>query len=158
MSRESRAKEAIDILQVLDWKGLKADANTDASRLNIYADMKGLKEDIGRARKPSTFITRCRRKECSLIRPYLLTSLRHGQGKEALNLYHQMQAEEVQPDKAIFVNVLKVFSERLDMTLEQRKAIHDDVVRCGFESDLLVGNALINMYGKCGDIQNAHQD
>lgn len=76
MSRESRAKEAIDILQVLDWKGLKADANTDASRLNIYTEMKGLKEDIGRARKLSTFITKCRRKECSLVRPYLLTSLR----------------------------------------------------------------------------------
>jgi pentatricopeptide repeat protein len=185
VSRESRVKEAVDVLQVLDRQGLKADSNTYASLLKICTDMKALKEGkqvhthmqksgvnlpvilgtklvsmyikCGSLEDARDVFDKMPKRNTFLFSAMIGVYARHGQGKEALNLYRRMQAEGVQPDKAIFVSILKMCSELLDTALEQTREIHDDVVRSGFESDLLVGNALIDMYGKCGDMENARQ-
>ena len=43
------------------------------------------------------------------------------------------------------------------MALEQGMDIHEKIVRSGFQSDVIAVNALIDMYGKCGSIQKAHE-
>ena len=38
---------------------------------------------------------------------------------------------------------------------EQGLDIHEEVIKCGFQSDLFVANALVNLYAKCGSIEVA---
>lgn len=72
----------------------------------------------------------------------------HEQGKEALRLFHQMQLEGLKPNDCTYINSLKACSILTDIA--QGRAIHSCVVEHGLLSDVVVGNALLNMYGKCG--------
>ncbi|KAJ7517631.1 hypothetical protein O6H91_21G032400 [Diphasiastrum complanatum] len=79
----------------------------------------------------------------------------HGQGEEAINLFQQMQQTGVTPDKVAFLVVLKACARIA--ALEQGKQLHSDIVRSGFESNVTVGNSLVDLYAKCGCIENARQ-
>ena len=37
--------------------------------------------------------------------------------------------------------------------LEQGLEIHEEVIKTGFQPDLFVANALVNLYAKCGSIE-----
>lgn len=76
-----------------------------------------------------------------------------GQGTEALQLFHQMQHKGLIPDKATFVSSLDACANQA--TLFRGKQIHAQIVYSGFGSDLVVATALINMYGKTGNMEEA---
>lgn len=78
---------------------------------------------------------------------------RTNQGHEAFRLYHQMQREGVTPNKYTFISLLKVCGRLSD--LEQGKQIHAEILKHGLEANLLVGTALLDMYGKCGSTLDA---
>lgn len=77
----------------------------------------------------------------------------HGQGKEALLLFQQMQHEGLEPDEVTFVGVIGACAIATDLTMG--KHIHERVMRNAFDSNNVVQNALVNMYGKCGAIEEA---
>ncbi|XAR73332.1 hypothetical protein NMG60_11007266, partial [Bertholletia excelsa] len=72
---------------------------------------------------------------------------KHGFPKEAIELYEELHKKNIQPDKLLFLSVAKACAASVD--INRAKEIHEDVIRFGFGSDLLLGNALINMYGRC---------
>ncbi|KAJ7551206.1 hypothetical protein O6H91_06G004500 [Diphasiastrum complanatum] len=76
-----------------------------------------------------------------------------GQGSKALQLFFQMQREDVQPDIITFVNVLSACTS--SAALEEGRHIHAHVIRYGFEYDIFVGSCLVDMYNKCGSIEDA---
>jgi pentatricopeptide repeat protein len=76
-----------------------------------------------------------------------------GQGEKALELFQQMQQEGVQPDPVTFVGVLNACASAV--TLEEGRCAHEQIIQSGFESDSFVGNSLVNMYVKCGSIEDA---
>ncbi|KAJ7548560.1 hypothetical protein O6H91_07G017300 [Diphasiastrum complanatum] len=78
-----------------------------------------------------------------------------GQGKEAINLFQQMQETGLASDKVLFVVVLKACAGLA--ALEQGKQLHSDIIRRGFQSDVIVGNTLIDMYAKCGCTEDARE-
>jgi pentatricopeptide repeat protein len=41
--------------------------------------------------------------------------------------------------------------------MEQGKQVHYHAIRSGFEIDIYVGNALVDMYAKCVSVEDAHQ-
>eukprot|EP01018_Ginkgo_biloba_P006326 Gb_17177 [translate_table: standard] len=77
----------------------------------------------------------------------------NGQGVEALKLFRQMQLSDVKPDSKAFANVLLACANLA--ALEEGMEIHEEITRSGFESDVLVTNALVDMYAKCGSIEKA---
>eukprot|EP01018_Ginkgo_biloba_P002728 Gb_38067 [translate_table: standard] len=78
---------------------------------------------------------------------------KHGFAEEALTMFSQMRRTGIQPNQFTFASVLPACA---DLTaLEQGKEIHYELVRAGFQSDVFVENALVDMYAKCGDIQKA---
>ncbi|KAJ7524559.1 hypothetical protein O6H91_17G011300 [Diphasiastrum complanatum] len=79
----------------------------------------------------------------------------NGLGKEALALYEQMKQEGVQPDTVTFVLLLKACASLA--VLEQGKRLHSDITKRGFQSDVIVGNTLVDMYAKCGCTEYAHE-
>jgi len=74
-----------------------------------------------------------------------------GQGEKALELF-QMQQEGVQPDPVTFVGVLNACASAV--TLEEGRHAHEQIIQSGFESDSFVGSSLVNMYAKCGSIED----
>eukprot|EP01018_Ginkgo_biloba_P001659 Gb_20197 [translate_table: standard] len=77
----------------------------------------------------------------------------NGNSEEALNLFRQMHLADVTPNSKTFASVLSACANLA--ALEEGKEIHDEIVRSGFQSDVFVGNALVDMYSKCGSIENA---
>lgn len=77
----------------------------------------------------------------------------HEQGKEALHLFQQMQTQGIQPDEVTFINVLSACASVGEVTAG--RIIHSWIVDSGFQSGLTVANALVNMYGKCGVVEEA---
>jgi pentatricopeptide repeat protein len=74
--------------------------------------------------------------------------------EEAMKFFHQMQQASVKPNRVTIVTILHVCGQLVD--LQQGKMIHDCIVGSEFESDVSIGNALIDMYAKCYSIENAH--
>eukprot|EP01018_Ginkgo_biloba_P031948 Gb_02723 [translate_table: standard] len=78
---------------------------------------------------------------------------RHGQGEEALSMFYQMQQIGIQPSPFTFASVLPACANL--SALDQGKEIHEVIIRCGFQSNVFVGNALVDMYAKCGSLDDA---
>lgn len=64
-----------------------------------------------------------------------------------LQLFENMQSDGLEPTRVTFICLIKACSSQA--ALEQGKVIHCHIVKSGLESELTVGNALIDMYGKC---------
>eukprot|EP01018_Ginkgo_biloba_P038688 Gb_02864 [translate_table: standard] len=80
---------------------------------------------------------------------------RNGFCEEALTLYYQMQVTCVHPDRITFLCVLKACSSIA--ALQEGKKIHIHVLRTGFDLDVFVETALIDMYVKCGSLEFARK-
>ena len=81
---------------------------------------------------------------------------KHERGEEAFNLFEQMQQKGIPFDVVTLVCGVKTCG-RLGASQKGEK-LHDEISRRGLlEKDLLVGNALIEMYAECGLLPKAHQ-
>ena len=81
--------------------------------------------------------------------------IQSGEVMEALNLFEQMRSMKLKPDKITFVSMLKGLAMIDD--LEEGKRIHDLIRRYGYESDKVVGSALLDMYAKCMSVENVQK-
>ncbi|XP_024542480.1 pentatricopeptide repeat-containing protein At2g22070 [Selaginella moellendorffii] len=78
-----------------------------------------------------------------------------GQGLEALELFKRMDIEGVRADKVAFSLVLDVCANLA--ALAQARILHATVAGTELEQDMVVKNTLVNMYGKCGKLNEARQ-
>ncbi|KAK4340837.1 hypothetical protein RND71_039338 [Anisodus tanguticus] len=72
---------------------------------------------------------------------------------EAIALFQQMMVVKVKPDEVTVASVLSACA-RLG-TLDVGKAVHDYVRQHDIKMDIYVGNALVDMYCKCGSVNAA---
>ncbi|XP_057829729.2 pentatricopeptide repeat-containing protein At2g13600 [Cryptomeria japonica] len=79
----------------------------------------------------------------------------NGYGDKALDLFHQMQYDNIEPDKFILSIIIKVCAELAD--LEEGERVHCRIVVTGLELNVVVGSALVDMYGKCGSLDYARK-
>eukprot|EP01018_Ginkgo_biloba_P008748 Gb_09146 [translate_table: standard] len=77
----------------------------------------------------------------------------NGHCNEALNLFHDMQLAGMKPDLVTISCALPACASLED--LQSGKEIHNYIIRSGFETDVCVGNTLIDMYAKCKNIEDA---
>lgn len=78
---------------------------------------------------------------------------KHEQGQSALELYNQMEREGFIPNKITFVSVVSACA--CEAELAEGKRVHAHIACSGYDSDIVIGNVLVNMYGKSGSLQNA---
>ncbi|CAN5953551.1 unnamed protein product [Sphagnum jensenii] len=83
----------------------------------------------------------------------VLGHVKCGQGQKALELFQQLQQEGVQPDSLSFVGVLKACVSMV--AIEEGRCVHQQIIQSGLESDVFVGSSLVDMYAKCGSMENA---
>eukprot|EP01018_Ginkgo_biloba_P028295 Gb_03034 [translate_table: standard] len=79
----------------------------------------------------------------------------HGQAREVFPLLQQMQRADLKPSRSTFASVLSACAGLAG--LEQGKQVHVHIIKPGFEFDVFVGSALVDMYAKCGSINNARK-
>jgi pentatricopeptide repeat protein len=65
----------------------------------------------------------------------------------------QMQWEGVQPDSVTFVGVLNACASVF--ALEEGRRVHEQIIESGQGSDVFVGSTLVDMYAKCGSMDDA---
>ncbi|MCO5570904.1 hypothetical protein L7F22_024634 [Adiantum nelumboides] len=79
--------------------------------------------------------------------------VRHGLAENALHLFQEMEKENVNPDGGAVVSCLKACSHL--GTSYDGKLIHFYILLNKFELDLQVGCSVVDMYAKCGCIDDA---
>lgn len=79
----------------------------------------------------------------------------NGPYEAAISLYHQMLEYGLAPDNFTFPFVLKACSAL--SAIEEGRNIHEHAIRTGWETDVFVGAALIDMYAKCGCVRSARE-
>lgn len=78
-----------------------------------------------------------------------------GLNKEALNLFQQMQNAGTEPDNVALVSSLSACAHL--GAADQGRWIHAYIEQNGIEIDPILGCALIDMYVKCGDMEEAQE-
>ncbi|CAM6061598.1 unnamed protein product [Sphagnum tenellum] len=74
------------------------------------------------------------------------------EGQKALELFRQRQLEVVRPDSFTFVAVLNACTSVL--AIEECRSAHEQVIQSGWDSYVKVGNCLVDMYAKCGSMED----
>ncbi|MCO5554253.1 hypothetical protein L7F22_007781 [Adiantum nelumboides] len=77
---------------------------------------------------------------------------KNGYGKDALVYYHGMLSKGFQPNIITCVSAIDACADAA--ALFESMKLHSVVATHGFY-DMIVGTALINMYGQCGSLENA---
>ncbi|CAA7042143.1 unnamed protein product [Microthlaspi erraticum] len=78
---------------------------------------------------------------------------RNGDGEQALRFFVEMMESGVDSDHFAYGSVLHVCSSLA--ILGHGKMIHGCLIHRGFQGYAYVGNALVNLYAKCGDINES---
>eukprot|EP01018_Ginkgo_biloba_P026215 Gb_36775 [translate_table: standard] len=183
LGKQGLLKWALYILYPLDQQGVHADSSSYASILQGCVDNKALPEGklvhahmINTGFKPDSYIgtkllimyAKCgslvdarqvlaempKRNVVSWT-AMISSYVQHGFGKEALTLFYQMQLTDIQPNHFTVASVLPACANLA--ALKHGKEIHEYIIRCGFQSDLFTGSALLDMYVKCSSIENARK-
>ncbi|KAB2025573.1 hypothetical protein ES319_D06G158900v1, partial [Gossypium barbadense] len=99
-------------------------------------------------------------RECLIVGLVGFTSMittysQSGQGEECLKLYLEMLDRGIEPDPYVCSSLLNACANL--STYEQGKQVHVHVLKHGFMYDIFAGNSLINMYAKCGSIDDAER-
>lgn len=81
--------------------------------------------------------------------------VRQGDHSTAFQLFEQLLLEGVVPDKLIFVSILSACASPQAST--QGKKLHACISATAFATDVVVGTALLSMYGKCGSLEDAQR-
>ncbi|KAL5699024.1 Pentatricopeptide repeat-containing protein [Ranunculus cassubicifolius] len=79
----------------------------------------------------------------------------NGLTEMAISLFKQMQTSKVHPNPVTVTSILSACAQLGALTLG--KWVHELIVRENFQSNIYVSTALIDMYAKCGSINEAQQ-
>lgn len=87
----------------------------------------------------------------TMIAGYVL----NGKCEEAISIFNQMQGLGVQYDAMTMVSVLQTCASL--GALQRGRWVHEQVVRTQMEINVHLGAALINMYARCGSIEESER-
>ncbi|KAH7286590.1 hypothetical protein KP509_32G014100 [Ceratopteris richardii] len=76
-------------------------------------------------------------------------------GEEIFQLFAHMQLQGFLPNMTTYSSIISACS--YETSLFEGKRLHALVINSGFQKDLLVGNALVSMYNKCGSLDKAQR-
>jgi len=83
----------------------------------------------------------------------VLGHVKCGQGRKALELFQQMQQEGVCPSSVTFLGLLNACASMV--ALEEGRCAHAQIIQSGWDSNVSVCNSVVDIYAKCGSIEDA---
>ncbi|KAH7432577.1 hypothetical protein KP509_07G028700 [Ceratopteris richardii] len=82
--------------------------------------------------------------------------VRSGHNHDAFNCFERMYREGISPDAVTFSCILKACGNM--KAIRKGLQVHEEIARLGLlENNVVLGNALVDMYAKCGALIKAHQ-
>ncbi|KAF8039833.1 hypothetical protein BT93_B2141 [Corymbia citriodora subsp. variegata] len=128
--------------------GLHADQFVATKLTQSYADL----DDLASADK---LFRRLLRPNVFAWTAVLAYRSRNGMFGDCVGAYCEMKLRGVVPDGYVFPSILRACAQ-LGCS-EVGAYVHKDVIVCTCESNVQVCNSLIDMYGKCGDVESARR-
>eukprot|EP01018_Ginkgo_biloba_P032222 Gb_18600 [translate_table: standard] len=181
LCNKGRLKEAVDILTVMNQLDGRANSTIYGSLLKYCAKFRTLEvgkllhaHTIKTAFEPDVFVTnhlvnmyaKCeslvdaqevfdKMTERNLVSWTAMISAyeQHGCGEKALKLFYRMGQAGMKSNEFALASVLTACAGLV--VKECGKQVHAHSIRLGFESNVFVGNALVNMYSKCMNLADA---
>ncbi len=132
--------------QQIIQSGLESDVCVGHSLVDMYARCRSM-EDAWRV------FNKIPSRDVVTWTTMILGHVQCSQGQKALELFRQMQWDGVQPDSVTFVGVLKACASVV--AIEEGRCAHEQIIQSGLELDVFVGNSLVHMYAKCGNMEDA---
>lgn len=126
--------------------GLECDTIISNALLNMY-------NKCGDLEKAEQLFEKVSERDLFTWNTMISAYVQHGHGKKAIQLFPKMQATGVAPDGVTYVGLIDACADHLE--LYECEDMHKCVVGDGFESDVIVGTALVNMYGKSKSLDAA---
>ncbi|XP_074280698.1 putative pentatricopeptide repeat-containing protein At5g52630 [Silene latifolia] len=83
----------------------------------------------------------------------LISCLREGFLDEAMLYFKKMHVRDIKVDDFTFPTILKCFASQFDVEIVE--SIHCLTIKTGYEDHNPVSNALVDVYGKCGNLDSA---
>eukprot|EP00250_Pteridium_aquilinum_P007989 c17588_g2_i1 orf=109-1581(+) len=74
----------------------------------------------------------------------------HGHGLTSLKIYEKMEQKQIKPDQITYLCLLKACA-KVGFVMEGW-FIHNEIIKKGFDSDVTIGNTLVDMYVKCKEL------
>ncbi|KAI5083740.1 hypothetical protein GOP47_0003483 [Adiantum capillus-veneris] len=78
-----------------------------------------------------------------------------GDGLTTINLFHSLEQQGLKPCKFIFLSLLTAL--RKLKCLPEGRLVHSQILSDGLDSDVVIGSTLIDMYTKCGSLDEARK-
>ncbi|KAF8378055.1 hypothetical protein HHK36_029389 [Tetracentron sinense] len=126
--------------------GLDSDIFVSNALMDVYAKCGRIEESL------ELFLKSPNRNEVTW-NTMIVGHVQLGNGEEALRLFSHMLDDQVQATPVTYSSVLRACASLA--ALEPGIQIHSLTVKTIFDKDIVVGNALIDMYAKCGSIKDA---
>lgn len=127
---------------------------TDMNQMSINSKLIGLYGSVGDIRAASHIFENMRKPTVFALNWMILASAFQGFYEEAIGYFSMIRGLRNCPNNFTFSVVLKACVGLLDIA--KGKEVHSMISKLGFESDVSVANALIDMYYKCGSLRSAH--
>ncbi|KAF8395640.1 hypothetical protein HHK36_019590 [Tetracentron sinense] len=109
--------------------------------------------DHGLIKHASTIFDRVEAKDTVCWTAMIDGLVRNGEMNKALKLFRKMQMENVRPNEVTIVCVISACSQM--GTLELGRWVHSYLEKYEIKLNRFVGSALINMYSRCGSLDEA---
>ncbi|CAM6066490.1 unnamed protein product [Sphagnum tenellum] len=139
-------QEGKDVHEQIIQSGWESNVSVGSSLVGMYAKCGSIDE----AWRVFNSMPKC---DVVAWNAMILGYAKRGQGQKALQLSCQMQYEGVHPISVTFVGMLNACANVA--ALEEGRHIHGAIIESGYESDVFVGSGLIDMYAKCGSVEDA---
>lgn len=128
--------------------GLDANVFVGSSLINMYAKC----SCMGDARKVFNFSDE---RNVVMWNAMLSGHSQNGQPQEVIDLFSAMESSDFKPDEFTFVSIFNACACLEDIDLG--KQLHSVVIKSNLEVSLFIVNAVVDMYAKCGELNDAKQ-
>ncbi|XP_010262348.1 PREDICTED: pentatricopeptide repeat-containing protein At3g09040, mitochondrial [Nelumbo nucifera] len=128
--------------------GLDSNVYVGSSLINMYVESQNMED-------ASNVFATVTERNIVLWNAILKGYAHNGQSYHVLDLVSDMKDCGIQPDEFTYTSVLKACAclESLDMG----RQLHSSVIKINLDLSVFVGNALVDMYAKSGDLKDARQ-
>ncbi|XP_057837432.2 pentatricopeptide repeat-containing protein At1g11290, chloroplastic-like [Cryptomeria japonica] len=141
-------EQGMDIHQSIKERGILSDIVVATALFDMYAK-------CGSIHKAYELFDRIPHKDVISWNAMIAGYTQNGFFDKALETFKNMQLAGVKPDPTTFTSILPACAKM--GALEQGMDIHQSIIEQGFLSHVTVGNALVDMYGKCGNTDKARE-
>ncbi|XP_059069534.1 pentatricopeptide repeat-containing protein At3g24000, mitochondrial-like [Cryptomeria japonica] len=141
-------EQGMDIHQSIKDRGILSDIVVATALVDMYAK-------CGRIDKACEIFDNMSQRNVVSWNAMIAGYAQNGYVEKALETFKQMQFAGVNPNSSTFVSILPACAKM--GALELGTDIHQSIMEAGLLSDIIIENALVDMYARCGSIDKARE-